>query len=90
MSVRELLATHTAHELSEWQAFDRVYGFGDEHVHDALGDIHEQLQLIAHLLGGAHFTPEGEPEENPIPAPERYPRGRDQRPSGDDEENDEE
>lgn len=89
MSVRELLATHTARELSEWQAFDRVYGFGDEHLHDVLADIHEQLQLTNHLLGAAHFTPEdAEPEDNPIPPPDRYPRGRDQLPGydGDDEE----
>lgn len=86
MSVRELLATHTSVELSEWQAFERVYGFGDEHVHDVLADIHEQLQLTNHLIGGAHFTPEGEPEENPIPEPERYPRGREQQPDyGDDD-----
>lgn len=89
MSVRELLATHTSVELAEWQAFDRVYGFGDEHLHNVLADIHEQVQLTNHLLGAAHFTPEDEPDENPVPSPERYPRGSDQKPTpdeGDDEE----
>jgi hypothetical protein len=77
MPVRELLATHTARELSEWQAFDRVHGFGDARLEDVLAAIHEQLQLTNHLLGAAHFTPEDEPEENPVPPPERYPRGGD-------------
>lgn len=89
MSVRELLATHTSQELAEWRAFEAVYGFGDEHLHEVLAGIHEQLQLTNHLLGAAHFTPENEPEENPVPAPERYPRGRDQRPGMEDEMNEE-
>lgn len=75
MSVRELLATHSSVELTEWQAFDRVHGFGDARLEAVLADIHEQLQLTNHLLGAAHFTPDDEPEENPIPPPERYRRG---------------
>lgn len=86
MSVRELLATHTSRELSEWQAFDSVYGFGDEHVHDALADIHEQLQFLNHLMGAAHFTPENSPEDNPVPSPTRYPRGREALQRSDEEE----
>jgi hypothetical protein len=76
MPVRELLATHTSYELGEWQAFDSVYGFGDEHIHEALADIHEQLQLLNHLMGAANFTKENDPESNPVPPPTRYPRGR--------------
>lgn len=83
MSVRELLASHTARELAEWEAYDRVYGFGDEKLHEVLAAIHEQVQLTNHLLGQAHFT--GEDDENPIPAPTRYPRGG-ELPEEDDEE----
>lgn len=77
MKVSELLATHTSWELAEWQAFDVVHGFGDARIEAVLADIHEQLQMTNHLLGAAHFTPEDEPEENPIPPPTRYPRGGD-------------
>jgi hypothetical protein len=84
MSVRELLASHTSHELAEWEAFDRVYGFGDEKLYDVLCAIHEQVQLTNHLLGAAHFTDED--TENPIPAPTRLPRGGERPPDEDDEE----
>jgi hypothetical protein len=80
MSVRELLASHSARELAEWEAFDRVYGFGDSKLENVLADIHEQLQLTNHLLGAAHFTPEDEPEANPVKPPERYPRGGEPKP----------
>lgn len=85
MSVRELLATHTSRELTEWQAFDRVHGFGDARLEAVLADIQEQLQLTNHLLGAAHFTPENEPEENPIPPPEHYRRGGEPEPSEDED-----
>ena len=68
-----MLATHTSQELAEWRAFDRVYGFGDEKLHDVLAGIHEQLQLTNHLLGAAHFSDDD--HENPIPPPTRLPRG---------------
>lgn len=84
MSVRELLATHTSYELSEWEAFEEVYGFGDHKLYDVLAAIHEQVQLTNHLLGAAHFTKED--EENPIPAPKRLPRGGERQPDEDDEE----
>jgi hypothetical protein len=74
MSVRELLASHTSHELAEWEAYDRTYGFGYEKLHEVLASIHEQLQLTNHLLGQAHFAGE-DGDENPIPAPTPYPRG---------------
>lgn len=73
MSVRQLLASHTSQELSEWEAFDRVHGFGDERLCDVLTEIHYQVQLTNHLLGAAHFTEED--GENPIPVPKRLPRG---------------
>jgi hypothetical protein len=84
MSVRELLASHTARELAEWEAYDRVYGFGDEKLHEVLAAIHEQVQLTNHLLGQAHFT-DNDGEGNPIPEPSRYPRGGEP-PEEDDEE----
>lgn len=84
MSVQELLATHTSKQLSEWAAFDEVYGFGDHKLYDVLAAIHEQIQLTNHLLGAAHFTDED--TENPIPAPDRLPRGGERKPVGDDEE----
>lgn len=68
-----MLASHTSHELAEWEAYDRVYGFGDEKLHEVLAGMHEQLQLTNHLLGAAHFT--DEETDNPIPEPIRYPRG---------------
>lgn len=72
MSVRELLATHTSYELSEWRAFDLVYGLPESQVADVLADIHEQLQLMNHMFGAANFTPESKPEENPVSPPESY------------------
>lgn len=84
MSVRELLATHTSKELAEWQAYERVYGHVGKGHSDVLADIHEQLQLVNHLLGAAHFTPEERPEENPIKPPRRYHRGGEVRPSVED------
>lgn len=76
MSVRELLATHTSRELTEWQAYASVYGLEDPWVTEALGDIHEQLQYIAHLVGGQYADDD---HENPAPSPTRYPRPRELR-----------
>lgn len=84
MSVRELLASHTSWELAEWEAFDRVYGFGENRLFEVLADMHEQMQLTNHLLGAAHFADED--NENPIAAPDRYPRGGERAPAEDDEE----
>lgn len=72
MPVPQLLATHTSQELSEWRAFELLHGFADRWIIDALGDLHEQIQFTNHLLGGAHFTEKD--DDNPIPAPRRYPR----------------
>lgn len=85
MSVKELLATHTSYELSEWWAHASVNGLVDPELFELLAGMHEQIQLTNHLLGGAHFTEEG--EENPIPAPMRVPRPGDKpEPEEDDEE----
>jgi hypothetical protein len=76
MSVQQLLASHTSQQLSEWEAFDRLYGFGEERLFEVLADLHYEVQLTNHLLGAAHFTEED--GENPIPEPKRYPRGGEQ------------
>lgn len=78
MSVREVLATHDSRELSEWRAFEYVNGFTESWTQEALSDIHEQLQLIAHVLGAQHIEDE-DPETNPIPPPKRYPRRAERR-----------
>lgn len=72
MTVPQLLATHTSQELAEWLAYDRVYGVGDRWMVDTLANIHEVIQFTNHLIGAAFLTEED--EENPIPAPARYPR----------------
>jgi hypothetical protein len=84
MSVKDLLASHTSYELTEWEAYERVYGFTDPKLYDLLAAIHEEVQLTNHLLGGAHFTEEG--GENPVPAPTRLPRPGERLPVEEDEE----
>lgn len=86
MSVPELLATHTSYELAEWRAFDLAYGLGDQDLREVLSGIHEQLQMANHLTGAAHFTPENDPDKNPIPPPRRYPRAGDPPRSEEDDE----
>jgi len=84
MSVRELLATHTSRELSEWVAYDNVYGFGDHKLYDVLAGIHEQIQVLNYMFGQANFA--NEEHENPIPKPERLARGGELPPQEEDDE----
>lgn len=72
MSVRQLLRSMDSLEVSEWQAYERAFGpLGTTYSDDMLAHIHEQLQLLTHVLGAVN-TPKG--EENPVPAPKDVPR----------------
>ena len=51
MTVSQLLASLSAHEIAEWKAFERAFGpLGRSHVEEKLAEIHETL----HLLISAH------------------------------------
>jgi hypothetical protein len=70
--VRELLATVDSYELSEWVAYERVFGpIGSRYNDEMLAQQHEILQSVAYLLG-AQVTPKG--QKNPIPIPKHTPR----------------
>lgn len=81
-----MLATHTAYELAEWRAHDRVNGLVDPALFDILAQIQEQIQVTNWLIGAAHLTPED--EENPVPAPERLMRPGEAAPVEEDDESD--
>jgi hypothetical protein len=64
-------------EYSHWMAFERVHGpVNGEWDREALANIQEQLQMIAYLLGQAHFSSRQRPK-GPVEKPERYPRPND-------------
>src|SRR3954471_14457745 len=71
MPVHELLATHTSKDLAEWRAFEYLNGFEDVWTQEALSDIHEQIQNVAHVIGAQNAEDE---DDNPVPVPRRYPR----------------
>lgn len=66
-TVRELLDRITAHELAEWQAFERIYGPIDDTWRDAmLVEVHYQLQLA-----NAYFLSANSDEDDEMHEPER-------------------
>ena len=68
----ELLDSVTAFELSEWEAYERAFGpLGPQYRDNALAEIHEQLQMIAYILGAANT---GKDQDNPVPEPKQVPR----------------
>lgn len=76
MPVRELMRTHTARDIAEWQAYDLMYGLTDPYVSDVLADIHEAVQFVSHVVA-AQYGEEG--DDNPVPPPTRYPRPAERR-----------
>lgn len=63
-----LLATHSSHELSEWMAFEQVYGpIGMKWDREVQAQLHELAQFQNYLLG-AQLSDEKTP--NPAPKPE--------------------
>lgn len=87
MPVAELLSRTSSIELTEWQAYERAFGpLGKQYSDDMLAQIHEQLQLMAKLLGAALVD---DANKNPIPNPQRVPRPPDLFKQPDDEEDDE-
>lgn len=73
MPVREMLKRIDARELTEWLAYEEIYGpIGTTYQDEALAAIHEKLQELLHATGAAHLTPKG--KENPFSKPEHYPR----------------
>jgi hypothetical protein len=63
MSLRELLATHSSAELTEWEAFNRLEPFGDEW---------RQAATIAAFVAAGHGVEIDPNEIMPIPRePER-------------------
>lgn len=80
MPVRELLATHTSQELSEWRAYEMMYGFANREIFEALASIQEQVQMLCWIGGLDHIEEGGDSDDNPIPRPTPYPRPKDRRP----------
>ncbi|WP_415840191.1 hypothetical protein [Nocardiopsis gilva] len=69
----ELLTRIDARELTEWQAYELVYGpLGPAYEREMLALAVEGEQRTHHLMGAAHFTDDKHP--NPIDPPERIAR----------------
>lgn len=67
-----MLAECSSRQLAEWRAFERVDGFlGDDWNQEVAAGIHEQLQLIAYLMGAQMA---GRRKKNPVNKPSRFPR----------------
>jgi hypothetical protein len=67
-----LLATHSSRELSEWIAFEQVYGpIGMKWDREVAAQMHELTQATNHLLGGLMAD---EKHPNQVPQPESLPR----------------
>lgn len=67
----ELLCGITAFEIAEWEAYERAFGpLGRQYEQDMLARVHEQLQMIAYVLGAANSRE----DENPVPEPQKVPR----------------
>lgn len=76
-TVEELLGSVSSRELTEWYAYELVYGpIGDGWRDEAIAAMQEQLQLLNHLFSQANFTDKHH-RKGPVPKPERYPRPED-------------
>lgn len=66
MPVREVLATHSSWELSEWMAYEKAYGPIDDDWRDnTLGEVHELLQGLVHLTAATNSKDGKSPETVP-------------------------
>lgn len=66
MPVREVLATHTALELGEWNAYERAFGPIDGDWRDEnAAQINELLQAILHITVQANSKDGTSPQTTP-------------------------
>lgn len=82
-----MLTCIDSHEIAEWRAFEKAFGpLRDEWRDEALASIHEQLQLIARLIGQGFFGEESPVTEfAPVPRPAETFLHEDEVPAGTDE-----
>jgi hypothetical protein len=73
MPVEEVLTRTSSRELTEWIAYERLYGpVGNEWRDELQASIHELLQFANHLKG-ASMTSEKQ-RKNQVPKVKLYPR----------------